>query len=122
MISMATGSNPAYSISATASPAAAGSRRPRALFACFPQRNQSHGDLDRDAEQSLGTAEHPDPIRTDRLYGVASELDQLPVGQDRTNAKHVVAGHAVLQAVRASGIERQVSADRAHRLAGRIGA
>jgi len=45
----------------------------------------------------------------------------VTVGQHDLRGKHVVGGEPVLEAVRAAGVLRDVAADRAHLLAGRVG-
>ena len=107
----------------TASPAAsieskaAEQRHDRLGLADDPQRH-----LGGDAERPLGAdddAEQVGPVvGVDRL---AAELEQLAVGQDHLRARDVVDREAVLQAVRAAGVLRDVAADRADLLARRVG-
>ena len=52
---------------------------------------------------------------------LAAEPDHLAVDQHHLDAEHVVGGQAVFQAMHAAGILRDVAADRAGDLRGRIG-
>ncbi len=78
-----------------------------------PQRQ-----LGRDPERALGADEHAEqigPLVPDR------QLDQLTVGQHDLRRQDVVDREAVLQAVRAARVLRDVAADRADLLRGRVG-
>jgi hypothetical protein len=79
------------------------------------------GDLQRHAEQAFRADEHADEIRPDVFEAVAAQLNHFAVGQHGFDAQHVIARHAILQAVHAARIEGDVAADGADRLAGRIG-
>ena len=74
--------------------------------------------LGRDAERPLRAdegAEQVGPLVPDR------QLDQLAVGQHDLRRQDVVDREAVLQAVRAARVLRDVAADRADLLRGRVG-
>ena len=51
----------------------------------------------------------------------ASEFDDFAAGEDGFETEHVIGGHAVFQAMRATGIEGDVAADGADGLARGIG-
>ena len=78
---------------------------------------QAQGDFKGDAEQSLAAAEEAGEVRPHALQAFAAELADIAIRQHRTNAQHMVGGHAVFEAVRAAGIEGDVAADRAYLLA-----
>ena len=73
------------------------------------------------AEQPLGADEQAGQVGPGRLEAVAAEPHHLAVGQHGLEAEHVVGRHPVPEAVRAAGVERDVAADGADRLARRIG-
>jgi glycolate oxidase len=56
-----------------------------------------------------------------RLPQVLRRIDELTVRQDELRREHVVDREAVLEAVRAAGVLRDVAADRAHLLRRRVG-
>ena len=56
-----------------------------------------------------------------RARAAAAEPHDLAVGQHGLDGEHVAGRHAVLEAVRAAGVEGDVAADRADRLARRVG-
>ena len=87
----------------------------------FGARQQLQRDLQRDAEQALVAGEQPAPVRPDVFAARAAPLDHFARGEHGLDAEHVVGGHAVFQAMRAAGVEGDVAADGADRLAGRIG-
>ena len=84
-------------------------------------RSDAKRDLGRDPERPLRADERPDQVGPVRVERLAAELDDLPVGEHDREARDVVHGEAVLEAVRAARVLRHVAADRAHLLARRIG-
>ncbi len=94
-----------------------------------PGEQRAHGlrcaddpkrDPRRDPERSLGSDDHAEEIRTVRIERLTAKLDDLAVGEDEGQAGDVVRREAVLQAMRAAGVLRDVASDRAHLLARRI--
>ena len=83
-------------------------------------RQQPQGDLQRDAEAALRADEAADQVGPDRIEAAAAERDQRAVGEHRLEPEHVVQRHAVAEAVGAAGVEGDVAADGADRLARRI--
>ena len=67
--------------------------------------------------KSFVAGEKPAPVRPDPSRGSAAPLDDLAGREHGLDAEHVIGGHAVLQTMRAAGIERDISANRADRLA-----
>ena len=123
MISIADGRIPAATIRETASPASSIERKPASCVTTDlgpPDDPERH--LDRDPERPLRAdhdAEQVGPVvAVDRL---AAECEQLAVGQDDLRAGDVVDREAVLEAVRAAGVLRDVAADGADLLARRVG-
>ena len=74
-----------------------------------------------DAERALRADERAEQVVAGRVRRPAAQPDQLAVRRDDLRAGHVVGGEAVLEAVRAAGVLRDVAADRADLLAGRVG-
>src|SRR5690606_22833299 len=60
-------------------------------------------------------------VVTLRVEMPAAESDDLPVHQYHLDAEHVVGGEPVFQAVHATGVFRDIAADRAGDLRGRVG-
>ena len=69
------------------------------------------------SDPTIGAGE----IGADVFEAAAAERDHLAGRQHGAQAEHVIERHPVLEAVRAAGIEGDVAADRADRLARRIG-
>ena len=80
-------------------------------------RHEPQRDLERDAEQAFRSDEQArrDPARL--LEAVAAEAHDGAVAEHDAHAEHVIGRHAVPEAVRAAGVERDVAANRADRLA-----
>ena len=78
-------------------------------------------DLGRDPERPLGADEGAEQVGAVRVERLAAELDDLAVGEHDGQARDVVDGEAVLEAVRAARVLGHVAADRADLLARRIG-
>ena len=122
MISMAPGSRPDRITRETASPAAC-----RLAYAASTVRYTCGRATSRSVISSATPNSPSDPTNSPARSGPAcSRLsppsdDQGPVGEHCANAKHVVRGHAVPEAVRAAGVERDVAANRADLLARRVG-
>ena len=74
------------------------------------------------AEQAFGADEQAGEIGSGLLEAVAAErAPRVPSASTASQAEHVIGRHAVAEAVRAAGVERDVAADRADRLARGIG-
>ena len=86
------------------------------------QPHQPDGDLGGDAERALGADERAEQVVAGRVGRLAAEPHDVAVGRDDLDPGHVVGGEAVLQAVRAAGVLRDVAADRADLLADGSGA
>ena len=84
-------------------------------------RQQPQRDLERDPEAALGADEAADQVGSDRIQAAAAERHQRAVGEHRLEPEDVVQRHAVAEAVGAARVEGDVAADRADRLARRIG-
>ncbi len=84
-------------------------------------RQDAHGDLGDDAEQALGAGHHPHQVVTPGVEMLAAEADDLAVDHHDLEAEEVVGGEAVFEAVHAARILRDIAADRAGDLAGRVG-
>ena len=84
-------------------------------------RQQPQRDLERDPEAAFGADEAADEVGPDRIEAAAAERHQRPVGEHRLEPEDVVQRHAVAEAVGAARVEGDVAADRADRLARRIG-
>ena len=98
------------------------SRRPPAP--CDRPAGRAHEpqrDLERDAEQPFRSDEQPGEIGPACSRLSPPRRHDRAVGEHDAHAEHVIGGHAVAEAVRATGVERDVAADRADRLARRIG-
>ena len=63
----------------------------------------------------------PEQVVAGAVRAPPPEVDDVAVRRDQLGAEHVVGGEAVLQAVRAAGVLRDVAADRADLLARRVG-
>ena len=83
-------------------------------------REQLQCDLQRDSEKALVPHKQPRPVRTDLLAALAAEGYHFAGREHRLEAEHMIRGHAVFQAMRATGVERHVATDRADLLAGGI--
>jgi hypothetical protein len=74
----------------------------------------------KNAERSLRADERAQQVVARRVEGLATDLHELPVGQDELEPGDVVRREPVLEAVRAAGVLGHVAADRADDLARRI--
>ena len=118
MISIAPGSRPDSMTRDTASPAACrlvvggehGAIDGRS-------RHEAQRDLERDAEQAFRSDEQTAEVRARLLEAVAAERRDGAVAEHDAQPEHVVGRHAVPEAMRAPGVEGDVAANRAHRLA-----
>jgi hypothetical protein len=81
----------------------------------------AHGDLGDDAEQAFGAGHDAKQVIAFRIEVLAAEPHHLAIHQHHLDAEHIVGGEAVFQAVHAAGIFRDIAADRAGDLRGRIG-
>ncbi|MNP10469.1 hypothetical protein D3C76_1026220 [compost metagenome] len=80
--------------------------------------------LDRDLgdhpEQAFGAGEQCQQIETGGVEGVGAQAQMLAIDREDVDLEHVVHGQAVLQAMHATGIFRDVAADGTGNLRGRI--
>src|SRR5262249_46320328 len=74
-----------------------------------------------DAHGSFGADENAGEIVSRRIRHAAAEPNDLAAGEHDLDPEYVIDGDAVGERVRAAGIVRDVAADRARRLAARIG-
>ena len=81
----------------------------------------AHGDLGDDAEEALRAGHDAEQVVAFRIEMPAAEAHDLAIHQHHLDAEHVVGRQAVFQAVHAAGIFRDIAADRAGDLRGRIG-
>ena len=82
---------------------------------------QVDDDLGDDAEGPLVADDQAGQVVARVVLGDAAGLDDRAVGHDELDAPDVVDRHAVLERVRPARVGRDVAADRAGRLAGRVG-
>ena len=80
-----------------------------------------HSDFGRDAERAFAADEESDQIEAGRIGRRAAETRDFAVGQDDGEPQDVARRHAVLQAVRATGVFGDVAADRARHLTRGVG-
>ncbi|MHC2750920.1 hypothetical protein ACVIWV_006374 [Bradyrhizobium diazoefficiens] len=81
----------------------------------------AHRDLGDDAEQTFGAGDDAHQVVAGVLAPLAADPQDLAAHQHDLATQHVVGGHAVFEAVHAAGILRDIAADRAGDLRGRIG-
>ena len=109
-------------MSATHSPASSGRGKPtstaRAVSGFLQDAHRHLGD---DAEQPFRAGHDAEQVVAVGIEMLAAEADDLAGHQHHLEAEHVVGGQAVFQAVHAAGILRDVAADGAGDLRGRIG-
>jgi hypothetical protein len=74
-----------------------------------------------DSECPFRPHDYAEEIRAVRVERLAAQFDDVTVRQDEREPGHVVGREAVLEAVRTTRVLRDVAADRAHLLAGRVG-
>lgn len=87
----------------------------------FGGGEESEGDLESDAEKAFGTAEEAGVIGAEMLAAAATEFDDFAGGKNNFHAEDMVGGHAVFEAMRAAGVEGNVSSNGADGLAGGVG-
>ena len=81
----------------------------------------AHRDLGDDAEQALRAGHDAEQIVALAVEMLAAEPHHRAIHQHHLDAEHIVGGQAVFQAMHAAGILRDIAADRAGDLRGRIG-
>ncbi len=91
-------------------------RAHRLRHADEPERDARH-----DAQRPLGADDDADEVRPVGVERLAAQLDDLAVREHEREPGHVVCGEAVLEAVGAARVLRDVPADRADLLARRVG-
>ena len=79
------------------------------------------GDFGDDAEKAFGAGDDAEQIIAAGIQMLAADADDLAGDQHHFQAEQVVGGHAVFQAMHAAGILRDIAADGAGDLRGRIG-
>ena len=82
---------------------------------------QPDDDLGRDAEGALGADDGAEQVVARLVGGLAADLDEVPGGRDELEARDVPGREAVLEAVRPTGVLRDVAPDGADLLARRVG-
>src|SRR5580658_4170511 len=80
-----------------------------------------YGNFGDEGERALGADEKAGKIVTGRIERRTAETHEFPGWQNNLKREYVVGGHSVSQGVWPSGIFRNVAADCAGALAGRIG-
>ena len=122
IISMAAGTMPAATTSDTTSPAAAIDGKSASRV-----RTDSGARISRTVTCVTIPSVPSEPSNTPRRSGPACSpvsvptVTTVPSASTTSSGQHVVGGEPVLEAVRAAGVLRDVAADRAHLLAGRVG-
>ena len=91
----------------------------RALGGGFGQ--DAHRGFGDDAQKPFRTADQPEQIITGLLLPRPAQAQHGAVHQHQLNAQQIGAGGAIFQAMHPAGIFRDIAADRAGNLAGRIG-
>ena len=81
----------------------------------------AHGRLGDDAELPLRSNDQPEQVIARGIEVRAADLDHTTVDEHHLHTEHIVGRHAVLEAMRAAGIHRDVARKRARELARRIG-
>ena len=105
----------------TASPASSIDRKAASCVVTASRLPEDpQGDLGCDPERALRADERPEQVGPLGVEGLASQLDDLAVGQHHRQSCHVVDREAVLEAVRTTRVLGHVAADRAHLLARRV--
>ena len=82
---------------------------------------QLDGSLERDREQALGAVDERQQVVAGRIERFRAQVEQIALDRHCANARHVVDGQAVFEAMHAAGVFRDVAADGAGDLARRIG-
>ena len=88
---------------------------------CFREGKQPDGDLGGDAKGTLRAHENAPQVVPWNFPGPGAQVDHGAVFQRHPHAQDMVGGGAVGQAVRAAGVFRDVPAQAARLLAGRVG-
>ena len=113
---------PRAMIADTASPPPRRScRTPRAASAPLRPAQDAHDDFRDDRQRAFRSDQQAEQIGAGRVGKGTADVHELAVGQDGLDAKHVMHGEAVLEAMRAAGVFGDVPADRADLLTRRIG-
>ena len=81
---------------------------------------QPHGDLGDDAQRAFRADHERAQVRAHGVQRVAAEGDDAAIGADKGEREHVVGGESVLEAMRSTGVLRDVPADGADDLARRV--
>jgi hypothetical protein len=83
--------------------------------------HQSHGDFRDQRESPFGADQQSAQVVARSLDALSADAHNFAVRQDQLETRDVIGRHSVGQGVRTAGIFRDVSADGARFLAGRIG-
>src|SRR5208282_4783530 len=83
--------------------------------------NETYGRLRHDPELALGAAHETDEVIAGRVHRRAADIEDLAIEGDKAGAEKVVGRDAVFEAMGASGVHRDVAADRAGELRRRVG-
>jgi hypothetical protein len=97
------------------------SKTASSVATCSGFAQQLHRDRRGDADRSLRADEESREIVAIGFGSLAAEVHDLAAGQHHFDSRHMIDGDAVQQRVRPAGILRNVAADGASFLAGRIG-
>ena len=82
---------------------------------------QPQGDRRGDAQGALTTDEHAAQVKLRGFRQAAAKGGDRAIGEHHLHLQHMVAGHAVFEAVHAAGVLGHIAADAAHHLTGGIG-
>ena len=72
-------------------------------------------------ELALGAADEAEEVVAGRVHRLAADIEDLAVQGDEARAEEIVGGDAVFEAMGAARVHRDIAADRAGELGGRIG-
>jgi hypothetical protein len=74
-------------------------------------RQESHGDLNHDAQHALGPGDQCQEIEPGAIQTAAPDGSQLALDRDQLHGEQVVDRKPVLQTVHAAGVFRDIAAD-----------
>src|SRR6516225_3708344 len=121
IISMAAGSIPAAMMPLTAARFVGGRKRGKQRADACRALDDAQNDLRGDAQGAFGADKDAGKVIAGRIERFPTEMHERAVGKNNFQAEDVRGGEAVLEAMRAAGVFRDVAADAANRLRRRIG-